>query len=297
MSTSTKILLGVFVLLAIVAYFLLPSSKERMASYKPTTPKLAIDSANVVKLEIERPGKALTLENVAGKWRITSPGNYLADASSVTRLIGSVKALKVGSLISSNPDKQHLYQVDTTGTKLTITERSGKSLCLIIGKTGPSYSENYFRLVDANDVYLGEGLATWMLNQEVKDWRDKVIFTAPSDSIKQLTVSYRKKTVVLQRDSTTWRSGKDTVDAGIMSTALSTISNLRATDFVDTLFQPKTQPFSLKVHTGTESSLDFYPLPPDSSQYVVQSSQNPQLCVVGKYTVQELIKLIERPKK
>jgi len=294
MSTSTKILIGAFVILAVAAYFLIPSGKEREASYKTAEINLVIDSASVVRIEIERPGKSVIMENIGGKWRITSPVQYAANTSSITELISGLRTLKAGSLISSNPEKQSLFQVDSTGSKVIVTDRSGKTTGLIVGKMGPSYSDVYFRLPDSKDVYLGEGLNSWTINQELKEWRDKTIFSASADSIKQLSLSYRGKTYDLRRDSTTWKCGKDSIATNVMVSMLGVLSNLRADDFVDTLYQPKTQPFGVKVQTLEEANLNFFPQPPDSSKYFVQTSRSPQAFTLNKWTVQELLKPIEK---
>jgi hypothetical protein len=297
MSTSTKVLIGVFVLLAVVAYFLLPSGKEREASYKSAEINLAIDSASVVKVEIQRPGKSVTMENVGGRWMITSPVQYAANTSSVTELISALRKLKVGSLISSNPEKQTLFQVDSTGSRVTVTDRSGKIASLIVGKMGPSYSDVYFRLPDSKDVYLGEGINSWTVNQELKDWRDKTIFSESPDSINELDLRYRGKTFLLQRDSTTWKYGKDSIDANVMTSMLRVLAGLHADDFVDTLYQPKTQAFEMRVRSSRETDLRFFPQPPDSSKYFVQTSQSAQGFTLNKWTVQELIKPIEKYQK
>jgi hypothetical protein len=296
-STSTKVLIGLFIFLAVAAYFLLPSGKEREASYKSAEISFAMDSASIVKIEIERPGKSVMMENIGGKWRITSPVQYAANVSSITQLISSLRKLKASSLVSSNPEKQSLFQVDSTGSKVTLTDRQGKTTSLIVGKMGPSYSDVYFRLPDSKDVYLGEGLNTWTVNQELKDWRDKTIFSASADSIKQLSLSYRGKTYDLRRDSTTWKYRKDSIATNVMASMLNALSNLRAEDFVDTVYLPKTQPFELKIQKSEETDLSFFPEPPDSSKYFVQTSQSAQGFTLNKWTVQELLKPIEKYKK
>src|SRR5271169_2076290 len=151
MNRSTIILITVLLVLGGITYFLIPSDKEREASYKPEQVSFSIDSASVVKIELHRPSKSITIENVGGKWTITSPLHYPADPAFVMQLIGGVVHFKPGSLISSNPEKQGIFQVDSSGTRLTLTDRSGKSVTLIIGKMGPSYSEVYFRLPDSKD--------------------------------------------------------------------------------------------------------------------------------------------------
>jgi hypothetical protein len=297
MSTSTKILIGVFVVLAIVAYFLFPSEKARETSYKSPEVSLAIDSASIVKIEIERPGKSVKLENIGGKWKITSPVQYAANTTSVSELIAGLRKLKAESLISSNPEKQNLFQVDSSGSKVVLTDRSGKTTSLVVGKMGPSYSDVYFRLADSKNVYLGEGLNSWVINQEVKNWRDKTIFSASADSIKELSLTYRGKNYVLHRDSTTWRYGRDTIATTVMTSMLNALSNLHAEDFVDTVYQPKAQPFKMRIWTSGEADLNFFPEPPDTSKYFVQTSQSPQGFTLSKWSVRPLLAPIEKIQK
>ena len=295
MNNSTKLLIALFVVLAaIAAYYIIPSGKEREASYNTSEMNLAVDSATVNKIEILRTGKSVTLENTGGKWMMISPLSYPANANSVTQLLSGISKFKVGTLVSSNPEKQNMFQVDSTGTKVTFTQRSGKSVSLVIGKMGPSYTEVYFRLPDSKDVYLGDGLSPWTVSQEVKEWREKTIFSTISDSIKEVSMEYKSKSYVFQRDSTEWKVGNQTLSAGDMSTMLSTLSNLRADDFIDSSYVPPTKPMSVKVHTSEDVVLNFFPQLPDSAKYVVQSSQSPQMFVLSKWTVQQIRKPLEK---
>ena len=72
----------------------------------------------------------------------------------------------------------------TGGTHIIVTERSGKTTNLIIGKMGPSFSEVYVRQPASQDVYLGEGIDSWSVNKDLKEWRDKTIFTQPAEAIR-----------------------------------------------------------------------------------------------------------------
>src|SRR5258708_27374745 len=173
MNKSTVILISLLLVLGAITYFLLPSQKEHETSYEPSDINVKVDSASVVKIVVEQKAKSVTIENVSGKWMITSPLRYPADATSIKQLLSGLSKFKVGSLISSNPEKQNIFQVDTTGTRISVTDRSGKPVALVVGKMGPSFSEVYFRLPSSADVYLGEGLDTWTLSKEVKERRDK----------------------------------------------------------------------------------------------------------------------------
>src|ERR1051325_2587599 len=265
MNKSTIILISLLLVLGAVTYFLLPSQKEHESSYEPSDLNVKVDSASVVKIEIEQKGKSVTIENVGGKWMITSPLRYAADATSIKQLLSGLSKFRVGSLISSNPEKQNIFQVDSTGTRISVTDRSGKPVALVVGKMGPSFSEVYFRLPASKDVYLGEGLDTWMINKEARDWRDKTILIAPSETLRALTSSVGNKRYEFHRDSTVWKAGGKAVDVSVINPALTSLSNLHADDFADAPASIQSHPATVKVHASDDVTLTFFPVLPDSS--------------------------------
>ena len=293
MNRSSFVLVSLLVGLGIITYFLLPSKNEHETSYEPQDLSLRLDSASIVKIAIQQKGKSVTIENIGGKWLITWPIRYAADATAIKQLLSGLSKFKVGSLISSNPEKQNIFQVDTTGTKLTVTDRSGKTVGLVIGKMGPSYSEVYFRLPESKDVYLGEGIDTWAINKDVKEWRDKTIVSTPSETMRGLTYTVANKQYQFERDSSGWKSREKPVDASSMTPALNQLANLHADDFVDSLMKIETQPIVVEVHGAEDLTLNLFPSKPDSSKYYVQLSSSPQLFVIGKWTAQQLFKPVE----
>lgn len=294
MNRSTIILITVLLVLGGITYFLIPSDKEREASYKPGQISFSIDSASVVKIVLHRPSKSITIENVGGKWTITSPLQYPADPAFVLQLIGGVAHFKPGSLISSNPEKQPIFRVDSSGTRLTLTERSGKSVTMIIGKMGPSYSEVYFRLPDSKDVYLGEGIEDWTITRDVKDWRDKTILTIPSESIKGLTYGAGSKEYSLERDTSGWKMNGEIVESNGVTPALNSIANLRADDFADSLSVFPSHPITVAVKGAETVTLNIAPVLPDSANYYLQSSSSHQTFLVSKWTARQIMKPVEK---
>jgi len=295
MNRSTKLLIALLLVLAAIAYFLLPSEKERETSYTAAQLSLKVDSASIVKIEILRPSKPVVIENVGGKWTITAPGRYPADSKSIFQLLNGFNKFNVGSLVSSNPEKQSLFQVDSSGTRLTFTERSGKSVSLIVGKMGPSFSEIYFRLPGSKDVYLGDGIETWTVNKDMKDWRDKTIYAAQSEMIKEITYSLGGKGYTFSRDTSGWKLADKSVEAGTMNPLLTTLSSLHADDFADTISRIDLNPVTIGIKGPEDITLNLYPSLPDSSKYFVQSSASQQMFIISKWTAQQLLKPVEKP--
>ncbi|MBA4313187.1 MAG: hypothetical protein C0417_11220 [Chlorobiaceae bacterium] len=289
MNRTTQILIAVLVILVVIVILILPSSNEREISYDLPITAIIIDSGAVVKIEIVQPKTSVMLENIGGKWEVTSPIHATADPVAIAQLLNGFSQFKIGSLISSNPEKQKLFQVDSSGTRLTFTDRTGKATGLIIGKMGPSFSELYFRLPESKDVYLGEGVDTWNVNKSVKDWRDKSIYRTMTESIKDITITTSTKEFLFSRESDGWHFGDMVIDNNELNPLLNTLSNLRADDFVDTVTEVKSKPIVVSVKGADNISLSLYPILPDSGKYFVRSAKSPQLFVVNKWTVQQIL--------
>ncbi|HLX13158.1 MAG TPA: DUF4340 domain-containing protein [Bacteroidota bacterium] len=296
MNRSTIILLGVLVVVGVIAYFMIfAPSNEHITSYKTPDIKVAFDSASIAKIQITKPGKSVTLENAGGNWMVTSPVKYAANPNTVKQLLSGLGKFHVGSPVSSNPSKQDLFQVDSMGTKLTVTDRSNKTTTLIIGKPGPAYSDFYWRLDGAKDVYLGDGPQAYTMNQEVKEWRDKTIFTAVQDSVRNFTVNYGGKDFTLAKANGSWTMNGDSIATTDVTPVLTSICALNADDFVDTIPNFDIPPITFMVQSGNgaPATLKFSPIAPDSARYCVQTSSNPQVFTVFKWTVSQLTKPFE----
>ncbi|HLB01474.1 MAG TPA: DUF4340 domain-containing protein, partial [Bacteroidota bacterium] len=245
---------------------------------------------------IGRPGKTLTIEKVGGVWTITSEGNLRADPAAVNQVIGGLSRFKPGSLVSDNPAKQGLFQVDSSGSIVTLTDREGNKCSIIIGKMGPSFSEVYFRIPGTTVVYLGSGITTWSLNKEVRDWRDKTIFAAPAEAVTGVKIVSAGKSREYTRDSTGWTSGRETVPTETINPILNTLAGIRADDFIDSTVEFSEPPATVEVSGAAGATLNFYRLRSDTDKYAVVSSASPQVYIVGRHVASGLFKTVGEPK-
>jgi hypothetical protein len=294
---STYILLGVFAGLAVIAYFLASPSDERIASYSIEHVNLNMDSAKIQSVTITKPNSTFSLENIGGKWYVTkaepAEWRYPADETTVKNLLGSIQKLKITSMVSSNPDRQHLFQVDSTGTLLSFADRGGNSISFYVGKMGPSFSETYVRPANSNDVFLAEGLTSWEVNKEMKEWRDKVIVKVERDSVRRLTFRYQKSQFTLIKDSV-WsiqppvKTSK--IDETIVTSLLGSLESLKAAEFVDSTIKLPPPQLTLDLTMPEAVTMYFIPIPPDSSKYWVRTSTTEQTFTANKWSVQPLLK-------
>lgn len=291
MKKSTILLIIIFVILAITVYLYIIPEPEKITSYDIKDLGLKIDSAYIAKIEIKRDQKSIILENKNGEWFITSPINYPADEIAVNTILSSASKLKILSLISTNPAKQSVFQVDSaTGTILNFHDKRGKNISFIIGKMGPTYMDAYIKPIDLDEVYLSEGIQPWIVSKELNDWRDKNILNLEKDSIKEITFEFAKDIYTIRKLDEKWYIDNDTIEKGKLETLLNQISNLRTENFVDSAIVLTQPQLNLYIKEKNFVSVSLIPSVPDSSKYYVKSSTSQQLFQVSRYIANQLLK-------
>lgn len=197
------ILAGVLVglgILSLVRYWV-------QRSRGPDLPLKGVPADAIVKIEIRQPAQTVTLERISNHWELNAPVTAPADESAVKPLLEGLTKLTVGAVLSSRPERHTQFQVtEASGTTVQVWTRvstkpartpppsfdpsarlkaqgklrtsgmaEGPHAAFIIGKSAPEGTGVYLRYQGTNEVHLAEGVAPYLLNRAVKDWRDKTI--------------------------------------------------------------------------------------------------------------------------
>ncbi len=255
-----------------------------------------IDSLAVDKITIKTPASSIQLEKRGTEWFVAQPVNYRADQSAVGQIIHQVKTLEIKTIVSSKPDKQSVFQVDQTGTQVSLFEKGAEKASFILGKMGGSYSESYARKVNSNDVYTVDGVSGYMFDRPVKDWRDKTILTVPKENIRTIQYQYGDTIFTVSLSDSLWMVGKEKVQQPVIDGLLTALSNIQADDFIDSTLAPKMTASIAYAGAQVRFSLD-----KSTGKYFVQSSTSPQWYVVEQWKAGQLLKrkkdLVESPQK
>ena len=273
MTRNTYVLLGVLGILVIVAYFVMQKPGEQSSSGEAGEVLVSIDSLAVDGIEIKSPTGTTVLQKKGVEWFVQEPVSYKADQSAVATLIHSSKSLEVKNIASNKPEKHSVFQVDSTGTRVRILERGAEGASFVLGKPGSTYTEMYARRTASNDVVLVTGAPSYLFNRPLRDWRDKTIITIPRENIKEVRYQYGDTTFVLAFKDSAWTIGKDSTQEGIVGNLLSSLSNVQADDFVDTLTTRSSKPTAQISFAGAQ--LTFFYVK-GGEKYHVQCSATPQ---------------------
>ena len=165
---------------------------------------------------------------------------FRADSASVVSVLEKIVSIKKDQLISENPAKQSLFEVDSAkGILVEIFDNAGKSKgSFRIGKSGPDYNSNYVRMTRSNSVYSVGGSIEYSFFTDHKRWIDKSVLKFDRSTAQGISILKKDGSkVVMAKDSGAAWSLKEPLQAPVKSdeieTILSTLSQFIATE-IDT---------------------------------------------------------------
>jgi hypothetical protein len=194
-----RILIPVLVVLAAV-YGIVWLSERRGTGPDPLFPELGAETA--AGIYIAASGKNVVLEKQDERWIVLSEDSLPADPTAVQAILDKVASFSRGDMVSSNPGKRSLYQVDSAGVFASIVGGKGDTLAaFVVGKVGPDYQSSYVRDAGSDDVILAPGYLRSMFDRGERPWQDRLIFSFGPDEITRVEIRRGKETYVLARQA------------------------------------------------------------------------------------------------
>jgi hypothetical protein len=258
------------------------------------------------KVKIQRKGdiwiigsgsEATPASPIAGAADVVPSGKaeFQADSSSLVSVLEKVVAIKKDQLISTNPEKQSLFEVDSAkGVLVEIYDQSGKSRgSFRIGKSGPDYSSCYVRSTGSNEVYMVGGNIRYSFFTDSKRWRDKTVLKFEQTAAKSISIMKKDGSkIVVQKDSTTW-SIKEPVQSAAkadeVQSILSSLSRVVASDIDSIALDDTAAGFSnpecavaVTFNNGTVKNLIFGSKN-SAGQYRVKTDGKAHVYLAGEY--------------
>lgn len=237
-----------------------------------------------------------------------SSKNFPTDSASVATVIDKITSMKKDVLISENPNKQKLFEVDsTTGTYVEVWDQTGKSIGAVkIGKSGPDWSSNYVRQIGSNSVYNVNGSIGYSFFSETSRWRDKKITKIDKSVITKVTLTKKDGSVltIAKADSgNSWKITEPVTDSAKLDKVddmISAISLLNADSFEDSTVSDSALGFNnpeaaVVVYLGNQATkkLLIGNKKGTTSNYYVKIDGNETIFLVPEYEVNRISKKLE----
>ncbi|MFH2056860.1 MAG: DUF4340 domain-containing protein [bacterium] len=305
MNKSLLILLALLAVLLVV-YLLVSSGEKQELTPEVKSDFLAVDSGVVDQIKIKKFGSEMDFTKQADGWYV-SDGEKLrrAQPEAVQAVAQLAYGLSVGEMVSSNPDKQMLFQVDTlTGVALEFY-RGGEYLAgLVVGKTGGDYQSTYVRRSGSNDVYAALGTFSHLFSRPPSSFMDKTLLAIDPGAINVVEYKGRGTDYSLMLQDTVWMvlpaAGESFAgDQARIGRTVSGFAKLQFSEFParpDSLSVDFAQPdleITVGLRDGTERALRFVKEEGESKNFYVVSGDNPEPYVIFDYVVNNMAPKLE----
>jgi hypothetical protein len=287
MTKNTLILVGILIALTIVAFLVLQQPGERSVTEPENRPFLTLDSANVTSITITSQGTSVVLARRGSEWILDSPGEHRADPVAIGALLTEAKKLTVRSVVSTKAEKHSIFQVDTTGTLITLRSSASDSVSFVLGKSAPGFSEVYARLTGSNDVVLVNAAISYTAKRPGSEWRDRAIIRMPKEEIREIRFQYGDTTFTVAWKDTSWTIDDQPAQEWGVTSLVSALSDFKADEFVET---PPTTPGKPVASISFAGTLIRFFLPKGADKYLVHSSSSSQWYRIESWRAAQVLK-------
>ncbi len=285
---KNTLLLGFLVLLALAAFLLMQRPGEQSVEESAASLLFEIDSLAVDRIEVKSPSALVVLEKQGIDWMLREPVRARANQGTVATLIHDLKNVRSKATVSGNPEKQLMFQVDSsTGTLMKLFEKGAEKTVFIIGKAGNSITDVYLRIASSNEVLLVDAPLSPISTRPIKDWRDRAIMTLPKEGIKNVKFQYGDTTFTLTFKDSVWVIGNNATQEWVVNSLVGALAAFEADEFVDT--PPSPAPRFTAFITIADYQLRFAPKK-GADAFYVQSSFSPQWYEVQGWRANQVLK-------
>ncbi len=162
-----------------------------------------LQTSSINKIEIKSPSHKVVLVKKQGKW-IVEDYDYEANRDYIDEVFSSINALTTQNLISSNPNKFNIFEVDEkSGIKVIVHDQNNKKYGFIIGKIGSDYNSIFCRKSGDNNVYLIEkNIKLSFEKGGAEGWLNRTILKFTEEKLKEIRYKYDGEETLLAKDVT-----------------------------------------------------------------------------------------------
>jgi len=288
-SNKTLWIVLVVLIIAVALIFSSESTKNERSFKKDL---VSVDTAKVTEISLfpkSQHGKEVKLFKVDKTWKVNADNGkqYLVPQSKVENLFDQLLRIKPERVAARSKDKWKEYKIDSTSTRVQVSEGNDKVLDLIIGKFSyqqPRSMSTYVKLANDNDVYEVDGFLDITFNKDANSFRDESIVVSDKGKWNKLTFDSDNlnDSFDLVKVDNHWQINGTKTDSAKTEKALSTLSRITNNSYLNlekSNFPNQTSKLTIEVEGGTPITVTAYQ---DSTNYVIESSQNPDNYFDGK---------------
>lgn len=228
-------LLALVVLVVVLGVVLLAILMRGKDHHELVFPRF--DRQKASRIVIEGKEKKTVLEKKPEGWVVVSEHSLPVEEGVVDRILDVVTKISRKDIVSTNPEKRSLYQVDSSGILVRIEDQAGLELAsFVVGKTGPDYASNYVRSTSSDEVVLLPTYLHPVVERGSRPWEDLALWHYDGGAITDLEIVRPDGKIVISKaqDGSWYTSEPESMlcDSDRVSRIVRTLCYLRADEIV-----------------------------------------------------------------
>lgn len=234
------IILVVIVALLVGAYFVV--SKNKPADESTTDNDIIklvnFTTTDVASVTLENPEGTFVIEPKGSDWVLVTPTDLRYDSSKLSSIVINASSVVADKIIEENPKDLAIYGLDNP-KKVTVKDKSGKSVTLEIGSMTPTKSAYYVMPADKNTVYtVGTYTGDYLVTGR-NGMRLMTPYTVTADGINRLSMERNGQNLFSATKDTAGASWtlsspiKGSANSSALTPMLDALSTTTITNFVE----------------------------------------------------------------
>ena len=237
MNFKTTILLILCLAIAGIAVYFTHNQTPTETAPPAAQKLIDLASTDITRLSITpADDKKIVLEKHGTKWQMLEPVNAAADSSSVDDLVSSLTSLESHGKSDAGGANADVTGLGTPRYRVEITDKSGKTEKLAVGKPTEIGDELYVQKEGDTQADRVASALYSSLNKPASGFRDLKMLDVQSPQIKSIQISKAGESFSMNHDTADWviSAGPTTMpaDENDASDLAMGIAGLRATEFV-----------------------------------------------------------------
>lgn len=221
-------------------------------------------------------------------WFIQKPIEEMADQEKINSLLSEFTNSKLVAPVSSNPEKQHVFGVDSSSGKIRFDDQT-----FYIGNVGPDFKTTFVRQSGSDQVNIFTGLLGSNLTTNIDQFRYRQILNLKKKSVKSITFTGLSENYTFLNDSTGWMMNGKSISSDKTNPLDETLFSLKGETVIDSIKinDLKKYPNSLSLTLSADKNylVSFYKIPEKLSYFAVQDGSD-RIYSVPEYLVDRFFK-------
>lgn len=230
----TWLLAAVFlVLVAFIYFFEIQGGKQRVALKEKEEKVLLLEKEKIEEVVLQVPNGRFKAKRIGeNEWALEEPLKVRGDKWAWNQIVETVSDLKFKRVIEESASDLSVYGLQAPKIKVEFQLKGEKEKRVLkVGDENPIGDSLFATTGETKKIVLVPSYLSSSLNKELKQLREKKLFTFDTEKSRSIELVSNGKNLFLKKEGDKWFVNKEEADSSQVTALLNTLASLEVKDF------------------------------------------------------------------